>query len=171
MQDGLAGDSERLGGLLEREVSVWDLGHEPAANLVGETDAPRSIGRDLLAWQQALPAPSARARARASRGRLLGRQSTRPTGARRYPCRSPPPPTRGGREARSRTPASPRPPGPARPRDRAPPSDRPGSATARAPPADPLRPRSARAQAPSRARLPCASPRSRTRAPLPSRRT
>ena len=35
VQDGLAGDAERLGGLVERQPAVGDVGHEAGAGLVG----------------------------------------------------------------------------------------------------------------------------------------
>lgn len=59
MQHGLSGDTEVPGGVVEREVPLGDLGYEPGADLVGETDAPGCSGCGLLGGKQALPEPAA----------------------------------------------------------------------------------------------------------------
>lgn len=58
VQNGLAGASELLGGLVQRHVFVGNVGHEPGADLVGEADAPGRVRGGLLAWEQACFEPA-----------------------------------------------------------------------------------------------------------------
>ena len=53
VQNGLAGAPEPLGGLVQRQVAVGNVGHEPGADLVGQPDPPRRVRGGLLARQQA----------------------------------------------------------------------------------------------------------------------
>ena len=53
VQDGLAGDAERLGCGIERYVAVGDVGDEAGADLVGQADPPGCVRCGLLAGQQA----------------------------------------------------------------------------------------------------------------------
>ena len=53
VQDGLSGDAELLGCLVERYVSVGDVGDESGADLVGEPDPPGGVWGGLLGWEQA----------------------------------------------------------------------------------------------------------------------
>ena len=53
VQNGLAGDAETFRGLVEWQVSVGDVGHEPRSHLVGEPDSPGRSWGDLLAAEPA----------------------------------------------------------------------------------------------------------------------
>jgi hypothetical protein len=58
VQNGLAGASEALCGLIEREEVVGDVWNEPGANLWGDPDPPRRVRGGLLSWQHASAQPS-----------------------------------------------------------------------------------------------------------------
>ena len=58
VQDGLAGDAEVARGLVERHVTVRDVGHEAAADLVAQADPPGCAGGCLLAGEQPGPQPA-----------------------------------------------------------------------------------------------------------------
>jgi len=58
LQYGLAGDAEGLGGVAERDPAVGRVAGEDAAQLVGEADAPRRAGGDLLTGDEAVVEPA-----------------------------------------------------------------------------------------------------------------
>ena len=58
MQNGLAGTPEPLGGLIQSQVAIGHVGHEPGAGLVGEPDPPGGVRGGLLAGEQSRPEPS-----------------------------------------------------------------------------------------------------------------
>src|SRR5271165_7513710 len=57
LQYGLPGDAECLGGVAEGDPAVGGVVGEHAAQLIGEADAPRRAGGDLLAGDEAVVKP------------------------------------------------------------------------------------------------------------------
>jgi hypothetical protein len=53
VQHGLAGDAEGFGGLIEGQPAGGDLGNDPTLDFFGDADVPRSVGRELLALEEA----------------------------------------------------------------------------------------------------------------------
>jgi len=58
VQHGLAGHSERLGGLAEGQPAVGDAGADAVAKRLVDADPPRGAGGELLAGDEAVPQPS-----------------------------------------------------------------------------------------------------------------
>ena len=64
VQHGLARDAEAFRGLVERQISVRDVGHELGADLVGQPDPPWRARGDLLAGEQPFAQPATDRRGR-----------------------------------------------------------------------------------------------------------
>ncbi len=78
MQNGLAGAPELLCGLIERQITLRDVGNEPCPDLVSDSDPPGSVRGGLLGGEQPGAEPSVDRRLRdteLARGLLDGEQA------------------------------------------------------------------------------------------------
>ena len=58
MQHRLAGDAEDLGGFVESNPAVGDLGHDAVADGLVDPDPPRRAGCQLFAGEESVAQPS-----------------------------------------------------------------------------------------------------------------
>src|SRR6266581_5221539 len=58
LQDGLTADAQSERGFEHRDVAGWRVVNETCAQLIGDANAPRSAGRELLASDEAVVEPT-----------------------------------------------------------------------------------------------------------------